>query len=100
MPDIDQMRTTAMNYNREFQEMTARIDADGLITCQEATEGTSYYKSVRPRIRRIDKHIRRYVRYLFSRYTTRLLTVIEDDKQRQWREAGNQHLLAYRGTGI
>ncbi len=94
MPDIDQMHAIAATYNREFQEMTARIYADGLITCQEATEGTAYYKSVRPRIRRFDKYIRRSVRYLLARYADHLLLASTENRQKII-EAGNQRLQAY-----
>lgn len=96
MPHIDQMQTTASIYNREFQEMTARIYADGLITCQEATEGTTYYKTVRPRIRRFNRHIRQHVRFIMQRYTSRLLTTLDEVQQKQLVEKGNSHLNTYR----
>jgi hypothetical protein len=94
MPTIDQLHTSAANYNRAFQEMTARIYADGIITCQEATDGTAYYKSVRPRIRRFDKHIRRSVRQLVARYSARLLLASPEHRQ-QIIAVGNQQLQAY-----
>lgn len=95
MPTLDQMHTIAATYNREFQEMTARIYADGLITCQEASDGTAYYKSVRPRLRHFDKYIRRHVRYLLMRYSARLLMTPDVEQQKAIAAKGNHYLTAY-----
>ncbi len=57
MPTVQALQDAAALYNRQIQELTARIYEDGFVSCEEATEGTRYYASVRP-------HLRRYHRLL------------------------------------
>jgi len=58
MPTLQALQDAAAVYNRQFQDLTARIYEDGFVSCQEATEGTRYYRGRRPHLRRVHRLIR------------------------------------------
>jgi hypothetical protein len=66
------LHDAAADYNRQFQELTARIYEDGFVSCQEATEGTRYYKGIRPRLRRFHRAIRTDLLMLYQQQKMRV----------------------------
>jgi hypothetical protein len=61
MPTLQTLQDTAALYNRQIQELNARIYEDGFVSCQEAAEGTRYYYGVRPRLRRVHRLLRQRI---------------------------------------
>jgi hypothetical protein len=71
MPTLQALQDAATLYNHQVQDLTARIYADGFVSCQEATEGTRYYHSMRPRLRRIHRLMRERILALYHRQPPR-----------------------------
>jgi hypothetical protein len=71
MPTLQALQDAAAMYNRQVQELTARIYADGFVSCQEATEGTRYHYSVRPRLRRLHRLLRQRIVDFYSEHISR-----------------------------
>lgn len=61
MPTLQALQDAAALYNRQVQDLNARIYADGFVSCQEATEGTRYYYTVRPHMRRFHRLLRQRI---------------------------------------
>ncbi|MCU0511811.1 MAG: hypothetical protein MUE40_04485 [Anaerolineae bacterium] len=93
MPTLDSLTQEVALFEQRFQELTARIYKDGFVTCDEALEGTAYYRRVRPRLRRLHSATRRWIKLLHRRYSDRLL--LRPDSAAALAVRGNQVLQAY-----
>lgn len=71
MPTLQALQDAAAAYNRQVQELTGRIYADGFVSCQEATEGTRYYHTVRPHMRRMHRLLRVTIEDIYYRQKPR-----------------------------
>lgn len=83
MPTLQALQDAAALYNRQVQDLNARIYADGFVSCQEAREGTRYYYTMRPQLRRTHRLLR-----------ARILDVYHDRTPRD-RGAANDMLRSY-----
>lgn len=95
MPLLDGLTNEITSYNRSFQELTAQIYEDGFVSCQEATDGTAYYRGVRPRIRRLHRFTRRWLMVVYHRYAARVMLHPEQAERHALIEKGNDKLKAY-----
>lgn len=71
MPTLQALQDAAAGYNRQVQELTGRIYADGFVSCQEATEATRYYHNVRPHMRRLHRLLRVTIEDIYYRQKPR-----------------------------
>ena len=78
MPTLQALQDTAALYNRQVQELTARIYEDGFVSCQEASEGTRYYQNVRPQMRRFHRLLRLRILDLYFHHIPRNRTAAND----------------------
>jgi hypothetical protein len=95
MPELDHFQQEVDEYNRLFQELTARIYADGFVSCEEARDGTVYYREVRPRLHRFQRLVRRRMVTIHKHYALRLLLQWRPERRATLIEHGNGHLRAY-----
>jgi hypothetical protein len=92
MPTLQALQDAAAVYNRQFQDLTARIYEDGFVSCQEAIEGTRYYRGTRPHLRRVYRLIRAQIVALY-RHNERLI-----EHQTQTSASANETLRPYYTT--
>jgi|GEM_PF-6018500 len=71
MPTFQALQDEAVAYNHQVQELTARVYEDGFVSCQEASEGTRYYYSVRPHMRRVHRLLRQRTLDIYHRHIPR-----------------------------
>lgn len=96
MLSVARLNQIIQDYNHQFQALTARIYADGFVSCQEAADGTAYYQAMRPRLRRVQRAARRRTLALYGQYAARIFLQLTHKRQHQLAERGNVHLERYR----